>query len=217
MPAQQTPRTARHTFPAYLIAVAALSILSTSYAKANTQWTITVSVNKGTDPPKFGLSYTGPDPTCGVPAQSDQDPENLYVCPGDTVIWIPATKGQKGWLIVEQVNGFQPAPGAPPMWFRGKEDKSLVATVTTDANDDGSIYEYCVAVHDDNGANTKLFVHDPKIIVGGSNLERQFKLVLSRLTAIVNDPKATEEAKRKARKQLAEIHEQVQKLRKLLQ
>jgi hypothetical protein len=157
----------------YAIAFAAAAIFFASSANASTTWTITVDVKstKGNDPPNYIFTSVPPGaPNCSSATSPPLSLGDLYVCAGDTVNWTPLSSGGKGWLTVHQSQGFQHGAGAQPIWLRARE-KGTPASVTTSATDYGSIYEYCVSLHDQGGHPTRLYTHDPKIIIGGTNAE----------------------------------------------
>ncbi|MGC1618170.1 MAG: hypothetical protein WA765_06725 [Candidatus Acidiferrum sp.] len=203
----------------YLTVVASLAIFVAPSAKASTTWTITIDVSNGADPPIYGFDYSpkNPPPNCtGLPPMSMQKPEKLYICPGDKVEWNLTTKATQNLLTIHQNRGFQ--PNGTDTWIR--HYASTTASVVSDPSDPGNTYEYCVAAYDDKGTNYQLYSHDPKIIIGGTNVEveiEQFKIAYTQLLkAIAHDADAKKKAKEQAREETTKINDQVQKLLNLL-
>jgi hypothetical protein len=213
MPGQIGPSTIPRRSLFYAIAVATLGIFLVPTVRAATTWTITIDVHTGKDKPDYSFKYDV-YPNCkNLPPAGSQDPENLVVCPEDTVYWDFVTVGTHKLLTMHQNQGFQPS--GHDTWFRG--DAATKPSVVIDKNDHGSTYEYCVAVYDDKGTKHQLYSHDPKIIIGGTlfaarivELQKEFSPLLDEIS---KDSGEGEKARRKAKK----IDEEIEKLKKLLQ
>jgi len=217
MPAQPNRTSSITNFFVYAVAVVALIVSLSPNASAQTIWTISVDVTSNADRPLYMVL---PDHG-GCMNLPHQNPENLYVCPGDTVQWDFSTMGKHGLLTIHQNRGFQNVKGIKDKWFRGTEGGTTpgvnMASVTIDGHDPGNVYEYCLAIYDNkNGAPYVLHAHDPKIIIGGTpfgarlaELQEEFRPVLDEIAKDSKD----DSARRKAIK----INEEIEKLKKLLQ
>ena len=74
--------------------------------------------------------------------------------------------------------------------------------------------------YDDQGYNFQLYSHDPKIIIGGTNLGPAIENLLTASHQLVKkidgDVDLSEKAKEKVRKRAAKIDKQIRDLRELL-
>lgn len=219
MPAQLSLSSTIKKLLVYSITVGTFTILPAPRAMAYTTWTITVDVHTGKEKPVYGFSYDVYPSCAGLPVASAQRVENLTICPGDIVQWKPITTGGNGLLTIHQKEGFRHGVNVPSQWFHGEEGGNP-AILTTAVTDKAYSHEYCVAVYDDTGSPYNLYSHDPKIIIGGTNIEaeiEQFKVASRQLlAAIANDPDAKKEAREKAAKEAAKINDQIQEIVRLL-
>ena len=199
----------------YVMIASALSISLVSSSKAQTTWTITVDGTNATDPPGYKVSPPAESPTKNcAPASPNPKPsaDYLYICRGDIVQWNLITSGGQGLLTIHQKEGFHHGASSSQQWYRAIEKQKLayLYTAKTDAQYG---YEYCVALYDNNGS---LYSHDPKIIIGGTNIytaiETYKNAYTQLLDAITNDPDAKKKTKDQARSQADKLNEQIQKL-----
>ena len=219
MPAQPSLSSTINKLLVFSLTVATFTILSASSAKAYTTWTILIDVSQGVDPPIYSFTYSpkNPAPNCpGLPQMSAQKAENLHICPGDKIEWDIRAHGSQKTLTIHQNQGFQ--PHGSDIWFR--PGALSLANVVSDPHDIGTTYEYCVAAYDDQGYNFQLYSHDPKIIIGGTNLGPAIENLLTASHQLVKkidgDVDLSEKAKEKVRKRAAKIDKQIRDLRELL-
>ncbi len=203
----------------YAIMVSVSGVLLAANLKAQTTWTITVDATGATDPPKYTVDPAPDSPTKNCAGRNPipkPTADYLYICRGDRVQWNLITNGGQGLLTIHQNEGFHHGANSPTQWYRTIENQSL-AYLTTAKTDPQFTYKYCVALYDNNGS---LYSHDPKIIIGGTNVEaeaEQFKIAYTQLlNAIADDADANEKAKEQARKEAGKINDQVRKLLNLL-
>jgi hypothetical protein len=219
MSAQLTRNIFPRTLLVYTIMVSVCGILFAPGSKAQTTWTITVDATKGNDPPEYKIDPPADSPKkncAGANPNPKPSADYLYICRGDNVQWNLITTGGQGLLTIHQSEGFHHGASSPVQWYRAVE-RTKLAYLTTAKTDPIFTYKYCVALYDNNGS---LYSHDPKIIIGGTNVEaeiEQFKNVyVQLLNAIADDADADKKAKEQARKQATRINDQIQKLLRLL-
>ena len=180
--------------------------LFASSARANTTWTVTVSVvvTQGTanDVPTYNISSIPANaPNCaGANPIGDPTQGDIQICPGDAIYWTFVTKGQKGWMTVHQKDGIlKDSQSNSEYWFSKQEKDTTNPGGATQTTLPDNIYNYCVAVHDDNGSSTHLYTHDPKIIIGQGRqtvLFNDVKHYCNQLTASFTDEIRAKEAKK---------------------
>src|SRR3974390_1025347 len=158
---------------AFVIVAITFGSLFAFTTRANTTWTVTVDVSKGTDIPTYDINPKNTPNCVGSPPAGDPSKGDVQICPGDAIYWTFVTKGKKGWLTVHQNSGvLKDMTSNPIYWFHKKERDTQNPGGTTLSTEPDNIFTYCVAVHDNNGTLTHLYTHDPKIIVGkGSPLQ----------------------------------------------
>jgi hypothetical protein len=190
-----------------IILVVAFSILLTSSATAqSTTWIIVVDSTGLKPKPVYRVSPT----YGGCPYQAIQDPENLRVCPGDTIQWQAESTNKKSELYLFHEDPIFDQSGTSPHGFQATDDKlTKAAQIKSDPSLRGA-HEYYVAVFDK--ATERVYVDDPKVIIGkGSPLElledikEECGLLVS---GLANNPTA--------RGQATAICEDVEKLKNLL-
>jgi len=196
-----------------------------------TKWVVTVDVTMpnpsgGPEVPTYSLSST-PDspPTCGASSTASTSLGDVPVCPGDTVLWVAKTARGHGAITVYEWDGVLHNGSASPHWFHGNVGDKIGGT-TPAAHPQTGPHEYVVSVYDPDANPPKLFVDDPKIIVGSGNgnlagpavlliqIQQSAQLLADQLTRVLrDDPKAQEEAK----VTLRQIIEDVDRLQRIPQ
>jgi hypothetical protein len=187
--------------------VFAFLILLTSSAKAqSTTWIITVDSTGSKPKPVYSVSPT----QGGCPYQAIQDPENLQVCPGDTIQWQAKSTNKKSEIYLFHEDSIFDQNGTSPHGFQATDDKlTKAAQIKSDPSLQGA-HEYYVAVFDKK--TERVYVHDPKVIIGkGSPLELLEDMQEDcgpLVSGLANNSTAREQARA--------ICEDVEKLKKLL-
>jgi hypothetical protein len=206
-------------FLVYAIAVVTLTILPAPIVRAATTWTITITA-VGANP----LSYSVSPTSGGCPYQDAQNAAYLYICRGDSVEWKAITTGADTTKMFSKLTIFQEdfilldKDSDPNEGFQASN-----ANVTEGGKTDPTAalyveHKYHVSVYD---KVTKIKYHDdPKIIIGGVNLEGLFDEIQSVCAqfpkAIDQDISVDDEARKKAKKQASELCQQFQNLKKPL-
>lgn len=145
-----------------LCLIAVIWVLTTPLAQA-TKWTIHVTI---TGPEQ--LSYTV-DPPNALDCDGSKPVANqLCIKAGDEVNWDVHTSGGKGWLTVYHKDAFLFKSGVSARYFHAQESQSDGGASDPKPPFFRKSHEYVVAVFDDEGSNSHLYIDDPKIIVGGS-------------------------------------------------
>ena len=174
--------------------VVAFVILLTSSAKAqSTKWIITVDSTGSEPKPGYSVSPT----KGGCPYQAKQDPENLQVCPGDTIHWQAKSTNKKSELYLFHEDLIFDQNGTSPHGFQATDDKlTKAAKIKLDPSLEGD-HEYYVAVFDK--ATKMVYVDDPKVIVGKGSpfelldeIQEDCGLLVS---GLANNPTAREQAR----------------------
>jgi len=198
------------------VAALAFGYLTEPAAKAQRApitWVVTVDVTKpnpsaGPEVPTYSIlpapASTATCPTSSTPSTVLGD---VLVCPGDTVLWSANTARGHGAITVYEWDGVLHNGSASPHWFHGNVGDKIGGS-TTPAHPQTGPHEYVVAVYDPDANPPKLFVDDPKIIVGSGNgnlanpaaeliqIQQSAQQLSDQLVRVLkDDPKAQEEAK----------------------
>jgi hypothetical protein len=216
----------RNRFLVY--ALVASGLLIPSCAKAQTTWTVAVDVSSMNKKPVYHVgppAYNG-TPSCKYTLADQIHPEALKVCQGDTVQWVATTNSATYDLYVYQEDA--------DVLSSAGTSVSLVHVTPANPKDGAVIsahaapgpHEYYVAVADQADPKGRLYVDDPKIIIGTgtkidaevSNRLKNILLEAHGLRALVdNDPSATKAAKEEAQDRERRIITDVGKLKELLE
>jgi hypothetical protein len=189
-------------------------------AEAQTTWIVTVDVTSGSDTPTYQVTAAsgGTGNTCAPSPNNTQGTNgDVYVCPNDTVFWTAKTKkdgngAMHHHMIIRQEDDIlDKAKGGDPIRIfharEGKQDGGPIDDIAGYGE-----HEYSVFIFDKNGP--ELYVHDPKIIIGGTTLENELakleKTLAPLLDKIAKDPKASEREKQLA----AKVQKQIDALKK---
>lgn len=196
-----------------IIAVCCASVFVVG-ARANTTWMVLVDVRPGNDVPTYTITSNPPNANnCDPKHTADTSKGDVPICRGDSIQWAFVTSGKNGWLTIHQSDGvLKDDHGNAKHWIRENE-KGLKDTGTADPNIDNSTYKYCIAIHDDNGRQTRLYTHDPKIIIGGGP---PFEELLKKVQAACNDLIASIKDSSEADKAKAICEDAENKLQNLL-
>lgn len=130
-------------------------------------WTVTVNFNvTDTDHPKYTVTKTMPSgSSCSYSAPSHA--YILHICTGDTVVWQTVTPSQGAYTLrlFFPVAIFNGPGGGLAKSFDGSNTTLATGTVANSitASDDDE-YSYSIGVLDN--VTGKLYVHDPKVIIG---------------------------------------------------
>jgi len=183
----------------FATALAAFGSLSASSAKAQTTWTITVDVTSGNETPAYKVlsNPTGASDCSGTNPNPLPSHYILYICPNDKVEWKVKTTGKKGWLSIHQKDGFLMRNGVPIYWFHSREGGSADGG-QSDAIIPASplVYEYFVAVFDDNSTQSHLYAHDPKVIIGNGPPIELFDAECKKVAASFSDETKAKDARK---------------------
>jgi hypothetical protein len=200
-------------------------VFFTGSAEAQTTWLITVDVSSGSDTPTYTIQNTtgGNGDTCDASHPTNDGKKykgDIYVCPQDTIFWTAVTKnGSDGkmhhhMIIREEDDILDKVTGG---------DSSRIFHAREGAHDGGPIdgicsvndscqgkHEYSVFIFDKTGP--ELYVHDPKIIIGGTTVDDEIvkleKTLVRLCDEIIADPRASKSQKelaKTARNQIDEI------------
>ena len=220
MPAQLSRINSLYKFSTYAIALLVLPVLWAPGASAATTWTITVAATGPGPKPTYRV-----DPTSGgCPYQTAQNPEYLYICKGDTVQWQAKTTGDDKTKMFSKLSIFHEdfilldKDSDPNQAFQASNGNHTEGGKTDPDAAPYVEHKYHVSVYD---KVTKIkYKDDPKIIIGGANVEGLFDEIQSVCAqlpkAIDQDINADDEAKRRAKKQASDLCQQFQNLKKPL-
>ena len=154
---------------AYAIAVLVLCALCVSSAKVQT-WKVTVDVTNVTSGIAPSISIDPPNSSnpgrCVVSVHpSKPTPGDVYVCPGDTVLWVATTKRGRGEIAVWEKDGVVNHDGKAPHSFHGPANTKVGGVIYSTEG----LHHYVVAVYDPDSTNPDvyLYVQDPQIVIGG--------------------------------------------------
>jgi len=147
----------------YIAGLCVLGSLFPISTGAQVTWTLTIDFSSEQDKPVYSVSQSGTS-ACNYP--TPKDAYFLNICAGDSVVWNAKTKsGNYKLKIFFHRPCLDDSSGTLAQWFSGDN------APTTGGKTDGTInfdpheeYRYDVAVYDTS--RNKVFVHDPKIIVG---------------------------------------------------
>jgi hypothetical protein len=170
MPRQLILGTGRKRLVVYAIAVLAFAVLFIPNAKAQMTWTVMVDVSSLNQKPVYTVAPPTGSSSCNYSAPTH--PETLYVCGGDIVLFKATTRVPMGasvtydlYVYPERTILIDSSTGNPltVVHATASDNMGKGGKVSTDAKLLGT-YEYHVAVVDEN--NGRLFVDDPKIVIG---------------------------------------------------
>jgi hypothetical protein len=190
------------------IAVVTVFVILLPYsAKAqSTTWIITVDATGSRPKPVYSVSPT----QGGCPYQAIQDPENLKVCPGDTIQWQAKSTNKMSEMYLFHEDLIFDQNGTSPQGFQASDDKLTgAAQIKTNPSLKGD-HEYYVAVFDKK--TKRVYVHDPKVIIGTGSPVELLEGIQEEcdhlVSGLANNPNARAQAKA--------ICEEVEKLKNLL-
>jgi hypothetical protein len=206
----------------FVIAIASFGIVLVSSAKAQTTWTVTVDVTSLNKKPVYTLlpPIVNGSPACKYTTQ--KHPESLYVCNDDIVLFQANTAPDSSShlmnydLYIYQEDDMIVDNSATPVPIPIVHAKTGTAKGGKVSGKNGA-HAYYVAVFDN--ANNRMYVDDPKIIIGtGSKLNisellDEIEPLALQLVPMVNaDPKATREDQLKAQQILSHVKALKEKL-----
>lgn len=205
-----------------IIVTACSCLFSPASAKAQTTWLITVNVSSGSDIPSYTIQNTngGSGNTCDPTHKNDgTNGGDIYVCPNDTIYWTAVTKpGADGNMhyhmvireeddILDKVKG-----GDSYHIFHAREnahDGGPIDGICSVGDSCEGSHEYSVFIFDKTGP--ELYVHDPKIIIGGTTVDTEIvkleKTVIHLYDEIIADPRASKSEKELAKRAKNQIEE----------
>jgi hypothetical protein len=148
------------------VAAFVFGLLSPSRAAAQTIWTLTIDFSKGDDAPSYDVTTSGTSiGGCSYPVPSDG--YSITICPGDYVVWKAKTPGKKYSLRVYfPLAALNDSSSKLAHWFEGDDANVTTGGQTGVSPDDHVQYQYAVSVYDKGTGHNKLYLHDPRIIIG---------------------------------------------------
>lgn len=196
------------------------AVLFTCSVEAQTTWIVTVDVKGGNTTPTYQVTPApgGTGDTCAPAPHNTQGTNgDVYVCTNDSVFWEAASKPDNqqkmhNHLIIGQEDAILDGTNdSTPIHIFHTPEGGKVGGAIDEFSDVGD-YKYSVFVFDKvaNG----FYIDDPKIIIGGTNLEIQLvrleNALAPLLAEIAKDPKASEREKKLA----AKVQNQINELKK---
>jgi hypothetical protein len=139
-------------------------------------WTVTITADPSSEDPTYMQVLANPlsVPSCVKPPSLL--PTEIWACPGDTVNWQaatpknPASKKMQSEMHIHHPTKILRHPGTVNVKHRVRAFDGGSDGGTIDAQAiAGAKYEYCVSIYDQvyDQKNPHLFIHDPKIVIGG--------------------------------------------------
>jgi hypothetical protein len=179
-----------------IVAVCCAGLFAVS-ARANTIWTVHVDVTSGKDQPVYTISSSPIKAhNCDPNNTADTSKGDVPICPGDSIQWVFETGGKKGSLTIHlSKDVLNDNNGNAKYWITAKEGAQ--DTYTEDPSVSAGIFKYCIAIYDDNGNKSRVYTHDPKIIVGGGHSVEllKFEAACNDLVASIKNASDADKAK----------------------
>jgi hypothetical protein len=148
------------------VALASFGSLFVTSAKAQaTTWTVTIDVTSLNKKPVYFIAKSN-----GSCPYAPSHPESLHVCASDKVQWQAKTSGSANLIyIYQEDNILLDASGAALVPTLQATNGAPVGGIIDSAASKIGPHEYYIAVFD--GANNRLYIDDPKIIIGTGTLD----------------------------------------------
>jgi hypothetical protein len=165
-------------------------------ARANTTWMVRVDVTSQNDVPTYSITSSPPNAkNCDSTHTADPSKGDVAICAGDSIQWTFVTGGHNGWLTIHQSDGVLKDSNGKSKYYIREQEQGLKDPGATDPHEHNNTYKYCIAIHDKNGSKTRLYTHDPKIIIGGGSPFELLKRACNDLVVSIQDSSKADQAK----------------------